>query len=257
MIQIAGLFLLGGHDLEMLTIRDVLDTYGCVYVDHQLQWDNAKLSSYWSEIKRYKRDVSSENIIYGIELENDLFLEPGLYRSIDHHNDRSDAPSALEQILSLLNIPMSREYQLIAANDKAYIPGMLAMEATEEEIRDIRLADRRAQGVTEEDEFLAEKAIVEHLRHEGELIVVKALSSKFSPICDRLYPYRSLLVYTATEWMFYGKGTQQILILFMEEFRKGKIFYGGGTDGYIGSKVSIYTEQEILEIIKKIEYEFV
>ena len=63
MIQIAGLFLLGGHDLEMLTIRDVLDTYGCVYVDHQLQWDNAKLSSYWSEIKRYKRDVSSENII--------------------------------------------------------------------------------------------------------------------------------------------------------------------------------------------------
>ena len=43
---VESLFLLGGHDLEMLTIRNVLDAHGYTYVDHQLQWNNAKLSSY-------------------------------------------------------------------------------------------------------------------------------------------------------------------------------------------------------------------
>lgn len=256
MKRIVGLFLLGGHDLEMLAIRDILDANGYMYVDHQLQWNNARLSSYRKEIEHFERKSSSD-FIYGIELENDLPSIPEFYHSIDHHNNQSNLPSSLEQVMSLLEIPMSRKYQLIAANDNAYIPGMLAMGAIEEEVRAIRLADRRAQGITLEDELLAEKAIAENLKREGDLIVVRALNSRFSPICDRLFPYRSLLVYTTTEWMFYGAGTRQILSLFGEELRKGKIFYGGRLDGYVGSKKHSYTEEEIYEMIKMIENEFV
>ena len=73
----------------------------------------------------------------------------------------------------------------------------------------------------------------------------------------RLYPYKSLLVYTSSEWMLYGIGTTHILDLYLEEFRNGRIFYGGGPEGYIGSKEAIYTEHEIFEMVKKIEYEFV
>lgn len=256
MTPIAGLFLLGGHDLEMLTIRDVLDAHGCKYADHRLRWDNARLSSYRDEIARFERENVS-GCIYGIELENDLATSPECYRSIDHHNEQSKAPSALEQVLSLLDIPMSREYGLIAANDKRYIPGMLALGATDEEIRRIRRADRRAQGVNEEDEILAEKALAENLSRIGDLIVVRALNSRFSPICDRLYPYRSLLIYTAAEWMFYGDGAQQVRELFREEYHKGKIFYGGGPNGYVGAKASLYTEQEICKMVKMIEQEYV
>ena len=256
MRQTIGLFLLGGHDLEMLTIRGILDIHGYVYADHHLQWNNARLSSYWEEIKRFESEAEP-GCIYGIELENDLPRVPEFYRSIDHHNNQSSSPSALEQVLSLLGIPTNREYRLIAANDKAYIPGMQAFGATEEEVRRIRFADRCAQGITEKDEILAEKSIAENLKRVGDLVVVKALVSRFSPICDRLYPYRSLLVYTATEWTFYGERARQILNLFIDEYCKGKIFYGGGPEGYVGSKESIYTEQEICEMIKKIEYEFV
>lgn len=256
MTQIAGLFLLGGHDLEMLTIRDVLDAHGCKYADHRLRWDNAKLSSYRDEIERFERE-NAQGCIYGIELENDLTTFPECYRSIDHHNEQSKAPSALEQVLSLLNIPMNREYELIAANDKRYIPGMLALGATDDDVRHIRRADRHAQGVTEEDEALAEKAVSENLRRVGDLIVVKAFNSRFSPICDRLYPYRSLLIYTDAEWMFYGYRAQQVRELFMDEYHKGKIFYGGGPNGYVGAKASLYTELEICEMMKKIEQEYV
>lgn len=256
MIQTTKLFLLGGHDLEMLTIRNVLNTNGYTYIDHQLQWNNAKLSSYKEDIRIFEEKHEGGSI-YGIELENDLLLNSKFYRSIDHHNDQSNLPSALEQVLFLLEIPMNREYRLIAANDKAYIPGMLAIGATDEEIRNIRFADRCAQGITHEDEFLAEKAIAENMKREKDLIIVRALNSRFSPICDRLYPYRALLVYTSTEWMFYGIGAYRVLSLFEDEFRKGSIFYGGGIDGYVGSREHFYTEKEIHKMINMIENEFV
>lgn len=251
----SGLFLLGGCDLEMQTIRDVLQFHVCAYADHHLQWNNARLSSYRKDIEEYLSGKDCGNI-YGIELEKDMDAGSN-YIAIDHHNMQSHAPSALEQVLSLLGVPMTRKYQLIAANDKSYIPGMLAMGATDEEVKNIREADRKAQGVTESEEYLAEKAISENLTRRGNLIVVRALCSRFSPICDRLYPYESLLVYTSDEWMFYGKGADKVVELFKEDFHNGKIFYGGGPQGYVGGKKGAYTEEEINEIVKNSEYEFV
>lgn len=246
--------MLGGHDLEMCAIRDLLVQQGHRYCDRLLSWNNARLSQYADDISRFLSEAPAGEI-FGIELENDLPRHLAGYHSIDHHNRLSECPSALEQVLALLKLTPTRRQLLIAANDRAYIPGMQAMGATREEIDEIRQADRRAQGVTDTDEQLAEASIRTGLRKAGGLYIVHALTSRFSPICDRLYPYRSLLVYTSTEWTYYGQGAERIRRLFIPEIEQGKLYYGGGKDGYVGSKKNVYTETEILKMIKRIEHE--
>ena len=241
-------FLLGGADLEMQTIRDVLVRQDIPFVDHHLRWDNALLSSYQKELQEIKEGQT----IYGIELREDI-LPPACYRAIDHHNGLSSFPCALEQVMGILQLPMNRYEQLVSANDKAYIPGMLALGATSEEIATIRLADRKAQGVTEEEEHLAERAIADNKEFVNGLIIVHALSSRFSPICDRLFPYHKLLVYTDSEWMYYGEESTKVRELFSDELLEGNLFYGGGEQGYVGIKQNVYDKNEILEMVDEIK----
>lgn len=244
-----ALFLLGGYDLEMLTIREVLDEAGARFADHELQWDNACLSSYRKELG----EASEKGwTVWGIELQEDI-AAPSCYRRIDHHNDLACLPSALEQVLEILHLPMDRHLQLVAANDKAYIPGMLQQNATPEEIEKIRHADRKAQGVTAEDELLAEKAIAENLIKVGDLWVVHALSPRFSPVCDRLYPYRCLLVYTENEWIYYGEGAMRVRKCFEDDFLAGRLFCGGGENGYVGTVKGNYSQKELNEMVLKIK----
>lgn len=242
------LFLLGGADLEMQTIHDVLSREGIPFVDHNLRWDNAFLSSYKMELQ----SVMDGLMVYGIELREDI-MPPDYYRAIDHHNELSASPCALEQVMDILHLPMNRYENLVAANDKAYIPGMLALNASNEEIASIRRADRKAQGVTEKEEMLAEKAIACHLEMKDDLILVYALCSRFSPICDRLFPYDKLLIYTDSEWMYYGEGCGRVRELFAVESSLGNLFYGGGEKGYVGIKQNVYNKDEILEMINRIK----
>ena len=232
------IFLLGGADLEMHTIRQLLDKNGYRYYDKHLRWEK--------EITDYTGDDTP--LWVGIELQEDMNL-PSNYISIDHHNRNAHKPSSLEQVAELLEIPLSRQEQLIAANDRAYIPGMKALQASDAEIAGIRQADRAFQGVTEEEEKLAELAIREHIQVCDNLIVVRALCHRFSPICDRLFPY------TDEEWMYYGKQTDRLVEIFQSDIQHGSIFYGGGPDGYIGCKRKVYTSREIqqhVELIKNL-----
>lgn len=247
-----ALFLLGGHDLEMLTIREILSSQGYDFIDKHLTWSNSKLSCYQGEMARFWKDVP-DGIVCGIELENDLAIAAENYLPIDHHNELANRQSALEQVLELLDLPLTRTYRLIAANDRRYIPGMVEAGATDEEVREIRFADRRAQGVTDEDERLAEQSVADHLERRGNLLVVRALGRRFSPICDRLYPYGSLLVYNAAEWTFYGRGAAAVKELLADEIRKGRVYSGGGKDGYVGGKSGQFTESEIENTIEKIK----
>lgn len=243
------LFLLGGHDLEMLTIRQQLDKMGVAYVDHQLRWDNARLSSYRKELE----EASTKDwIVYGVELQEDIPKPPG-YRAIDHHNTSAHLDSALEQVMALLGQPMDRYQQLVAANDKRYIPGMLEIGASEDEINLIRYADRKAQGVTDKDECLAEKAVSNNCTRIGDLFVVKAFSSRFSPICDRLFPFGSLLIYTDEEWVYYGKGTENVKKSFEKEYLSGNLFSGGGENGYVGAKGGVFSLEEIQKMVEHIK----
>lgn len=47
-------FLLGGGDLEMQTIRRLLEEKGVGYADHGLRWDNANLSAYREELAAHR-----------------------------------------------------------------------------------------------------------------------------------------------------------------------------------------------------------
>lgn len=237
-------FLLGGYDLEMLTIRQMLEgTEGCIIEDKHLNWDNAWLSAYREELSQ---DANCN--IYGIELREDIPLPSG-YCRIDHHNDWADKPSSLEQVAEVLGVELTKYQQIVAANDKGYIPAMEALGASQEEINEIRRADRVAQGVTEEDEALAEKSIAENMSVYEGLTVVRAFSPRFSPICDRLFPYQRLLIYTDAEWLFYGEGTAKLVSVLAKEIQQGKVYYGGGVNGYVGIVQNACDKREIEQYV--------
>lgn len=238
--------LLGGHDLEMLEIKKLLDEQGIRYVDKHLDWANAKLKMYANEIEQYAD--SEAYIIYGIELHEEGFGKlPDNYHRIDHHNAYSHLPSAIEQVCTLLEIPMSRHQKLVAANDKAYIPGMKAIGATDIEIADIRRKDRQTQGVTPEDERLADEALT-NKKQVGDLLLVYSQSSRFSPICDKLYPCDKLLICTDAELVYYGNGKEALVQLFAKEIDEGKMYHGGGHAGFIGTAQGSYQKEELERI---------
>lgn len=253
--QSYNLFLAGGYDLEMLTIIQMLEERDdCVVADHHLRWDNAQLSVYSKELIEF----ADADTVYGIELQEDIPAPPNYHR-IDHHNDYVGRLSALEQVATILGVSLNRFQQLVAANDKGYIPAMIALSATKEEIDDIRRKDRAAQGITEADEMLAKQSIAENLLEKGDLLVVRSLTPHFAAVCDGLFPYRSLLVYSDSEWSFYGVGTNNLVQLFAEEIRSKKMYYGGGKDGYIGVVKHAYTAQEIKSCVEQIirQYEYI
>lgn len=248
------IFLLGGNDLEMTTIKNLLVNAGEQFESHDLRWDNAKLSSYEKTLEGYGN--SPDYQIYGVELNEDI-PHPDNYVRIDHHNDFANKPSSLEQVATLLGLEMDRHMQLVAANDARYIPGMIKLGASREEIDDIRRADRAAQGVSEgDDERLAEESLKSCKGDASNLYVVKSLTSKFSTICDRMYPYRRLLIYNDEVAEFYGEGVDGLISLFKSELDANKMYHGGGDSGYLGTVSGAYSKEEIEGIVDKIRTHF-
>ncbi len=233
-------FLLGGYDLEMKSIKKLLDRYSQEYYDHHLSW-GAKLGSYSDRVK-------NDYLYIGIELIEDI-TPPLNYLAIDHHNDMQNNKSALEQVADILGVELSRREMLIALNDRGYIPAMLEFGATQNEIDEIRKKDRKAQGVTKADEELAIESI-KMQKKEGSIIVVKALTEKFSPIADRLYSH-NILIYSDRKLNYYGEGVEQIVTKFRHLVEEKRAYYGGGF-GFFGLDEHSFTKREILEFKDKI-----
>ncbi len=241
------LFLLGGHDLEMNEIKNILEKNNIPYMDKNLTW-GAELSQYKDEIKECLENHENLKIV-SVELANDLNMVSDRLIEIDHHNEKSHLPSSIEQVAKLLNIELTREQQLIAENDKGYIPYMKKFGATKEEIEYIRRLDRKMQGVSEEDEKLADESIKNKEIIDG-VIVIKSKTPKFSPITDKLYPYEKLLIYTDNELIYYGKSAK-----FLGAYYKNKYntYYGGMGDGFFGITGVKITNELIREIIGRIK----
>lgn len=245
-------FLLGGHDLEMLAIKSLLTSYGFNLVDRNLSW-GACVSAY-ADIFDTQEPVLT---IYGIELKYDLEFDDRRYKAIDHHNNLSSMPSSLEQVASLIGHTLTREEELIAANDRGYIPAMQKLGATKGQIDDIRLRDRKAQGVTEEEETLAKASIVKNLETiGGTTLIVKSLTPRYSAICDRLFPYRRLLVYTDEEWVFYGDGKERLVSELSDKISAGLVYHGGGDYGYIGAANRAFSLIEIKSFVETIKQRY-
>lgn len=247
-------FFLGGHDLEMITIRDLLRECGVDSIfDKGLSW-GAKTSDYREEIEAC---IQEGRIPVLIELVDDLGLAPDRVIVVDHHGELAgrDRPTALEQVFQLLGLPPERWMRwlaLVAANDRGYIPELVRMGATREEIEKIRAADRVAQGITEEQEVAAKQAVeAAEVLAGGALTVVRLPHSRTSAVVDRLDPtlngpgYENLLVVSPGQVNFFGSG--DLVRELDREFPGG--WYGGGLpeQGFWGHPD--YSAEEIVSFL--------
>ncbi|MEW6509180.1 MAG: hypothetical protein AB1432_15720 [Bacteroidota bacterium] len=247
------LFFLGGNDAEMEAIREILSSKGFVPEDKKLLW-GAKLSEYKDELSK----LSEVQIPVFVELNLDIDY-PTNAIIIDHHNEEAgaDKKTSIEQVAELLNIQLNRWQQLISINDKDYIEGMLEFGATQSEIDDVRACDRKCQGVTEEDEKLAEQSIsyyCQEISPDGAFIL--SMTDKTSPIFDRLYKYyRHIFINTIGEKFSYS-GTGKVVNNFVQYFQEIsksnnsiEFWYGGNIpfSGFFGSNLPL-TIKNIYEI---------
>lgn len=222
------IFLLGGHDLEMATIRQLLDDNGENYIDHNLSWSNADVNAYYDDMLARQHST----LFYGIELRGNAPGGVG-YVLIDHHNENSGKVSSIEQVAEVLGLKLSRYQQLVAANDAGYIGAMLAIGATRQEVEDIRLRDRQMQGVTAAEEEVAEKELADVQVCNG-IKVVKTSLCHFSPLVDRLYPYGQLLVYSNSELTYYGSDSRTLVENYGRLVEEGIAYYGGTNCSFFG-----------------------
>jgi hypothetical protein len=226
------MFYLGGYDLEMVTIREFLTSIGQGFLDMNLAW-GAKASAY-REFINTSADRNETPVL--VELEVDIKLPVGTI-VIDHHGDRFAEEASLIQVIKFFGRAITREDELIAANDSGYIPAMLAMGATQAEIDSIRLRDRQAQGVTEIMEMQAEHAIFTSFEDTHGTKVVYLANKKPSTVTDRLFTSwpdgkQNLLVICQVmnevdEYHYYGRG--DLCKAFKERFAPGS---WGGSKGY-------------------------
>ena len=207
-------FFLGGRDLEMATIRDlVVDTLGgAAVVDHGLGW-GARASAYAAEIAAAR---AAEGRPVLVELMVDI--DSGDAIVVDHHGDRAGGPTSLEQVFALLDLPAdrwTRRMALVAANDRGHLQAMQAMGANLEEMAAIRREDRAAQGITAAEEAAGRAALAAAERvNDGRLLLVRSPHGRTATIADPLRleemaagrPPRDLLIEAPAELAFFGTG---------------------------------------------------
>lgn len=168
------------------------------------------------EIKEKIENYKNKNFeVFGVELQGKA---PEGAVNIDHHrydgDDRSNERSSLEQVSELIGHELTLYEQFVSANDKGFIPKMielaktknLSKKETQKMIEKARLQDRAAQGITPEQEKIAEKAI-EEAEVSDLLTVVRMAHSKTSTVCDRLWgQYKNLLILSEDgEVNFFGE----------------------------------------------------
>ena len=174
-------------------------------------WNNLE-----PEIKKEIENYKNKNYkIFGVELQGQA---PEGAKNVDHHcydgDDRTNELSSLEQVANLIGHKLSLFEEFVSANDKGFIPAMLALaktknlskKETQKLVNEVRLQDRAAQGITPEQEKIAEEAI-KKAEIFDRLTVVRMAHSKTSTVCDRLWgSYRNLLVLSEDgEVNFFGE----------------------------------------------------
>ena len=153
-----------------------------------------------------------------MELANDLPLAPARVILVDHHGEYAgeDRPTSLHQVFDWLALPPERWirwFELVAANDWGYIPALVALGASQEEIVKVRAADRAAQGITAAEEIAGEiaAASAKTMVH-GKLTIVQLPHARTATVTDRLAPelggpgYENLVVYSPDQVNFFGAG---------------------------------------------------
>lgn len=250
---------LGGQDLEMETIRQIVEPLaGLKVFDKKLAW-GAKASDYTAEIKQAMKHHTP---IALVELTLDI---AGLDRHsnitiIDHHGDRAghDQPSSLRQTwqwLNLHNMPFewTHYHDLVSVNDIAHIDGMLNFGATADEIAQIRKADRNAQGIMHGDEEQSKRDLINGYQKgpvwvvETDLMTSSAIADFAHPIYINLPSPPNLLVFLPQTTSFYGEGR------LIERLKsRPNCWFGGALPdkGFWGESTNAQPAKMRLEVLK-------
>ncbi len=252
------IFFLGGHDAEMLEIRNLLQEKDECFFDKHLSW-GALLSAYESELKSLPDDI----IPVFIELKPDCpYPENAVL--IDHHDELSgkDRKTSIEQIADLLGIRLNRRQQLISANDRGHIREMRRICASQKEISEIRKSDREAQGITAQDEQNAEESVRNRLELFGNhTAVIDSLTNKTAAVFDRIYDqYEAAFVYTPDGQMSCSGRGEMIcrLVRIYKEKQENDLsltFWWGGDlpdYGYFGTSMPM-SKEELKKMLNEAE----
>lgn len=197
-------FFLGGHDAEMMEIKNILSIHGYPFEDADLQWDNAKVSAYRDKLASFPADKIPVLIELGIDM-----AVPDNKKIIDHHgkNAGSDKKTSLEQIAELLQIQLTRDQQLISANDRGHIRCMLAIGAKPEEILEIRALDRKAQNINEQDYLFADEAISQTQEPFPGVALIASKTNRTAAIIDKIWNrYQTIIIKAPGEIHVSGPG---------------------------------------------------
>ncbi len=236
-------FFLGGHDLEMLIIRELLLLHRdkASFCDKHLAW-GARLSNYGDEIAAA---AERHAVPVAIELADDMPTDwpprAGLV-AVDHHGARHREASALRQVFDLLQLPESqwtRDFELAAANDTGHVRELRRIGASHAEIADIRRCDRAAQGITADQEREGLEALRRaEVSPGGRLLIVVLANGRSAAVTDPLHLEagfeslpRQVLILSPEADMFFG--ARSVIDMLRERFPRG--FSGGqGEDGFFG-----------------------
>ncbi|AEE54546.1 hypothetical protein [Haliscomenobacter hydrossis] len=246
-------FFLGGMDLEMQEIEKILLEHKEETISNKLSWKTAKLSSYKASIKERKKTHCL--VFIELTIDDDTILKDLTdYRIIDHHDENDSRLSSIEQVAALLNIELSDYHRLVAINDRAYIPGLLAEGLSRFEIEEIREKDWEAQGIakpsrkeiesilstsTSKDSDLQKNPI----EQEADITTIHVrLNLPFAPIVDYLTLEEKktthLILYNKDAIVYYGPGVGVLRDKFAAEINNKEAYSGGGFNGYFGLNLS-------------------
>ena len=233
-------FFLGAADSEMQEVKKVVEQAGCmVNFTPEMGWGDAKASTYKARLEEIKINNSSacaegpavpdsitKALISGelqviipvlVELSIDCEL-PQYSITVDHHNDRAGEAPSIIQVCNLLGITPTREQNLIGAFDAAYVYGLVAIGASNQELSEffadadssmsigqMLLAREKESDITKE----AQRA-VDNADMVDDLFIIRCAHSTCGPITARIYDKQSsqniLIISDDGEINYYGDG---------------------------------------------------
>ena len=204
----------------------------------------------WENLESKIQDLLTHfEQVYGIQLEG---KSPSNHMNIVPYIDEETQETVypLEQVAKILNCPLTIDEQFILANSKGYIPAMiqlgksLHLSNTFEKIQEVRMKDRQMQGVSQQQENAAIKALAQATdglpKTNGKypLVSVQLPHFHFSTIIDRLYGMYENLLITDPNTVTHFYGSKDALEQLQKDFEDGYTDQKE-TDGFYYWKASI------------------
>jgi hypothetical protein len=191
------------------TIQVTAQTWGATWAGLEAELQD--------RVRQWRAD-NPAGVIYGIELAG-----PNEFGAIniDHHlysdDNRSNVLSSLEQVAAITGRMLTRNQQLVALNDRGYIPAMEAAQATPEEIEEIREADRRAQGLTPSDREHAERDLAAAER-DSERWLIRCPNGANAYHTDLSYGRaKEILAIAPRRWSYTGARKRELIAFGLSE----------------------------------------